>query len=122
MSKGLYYFAHPYSAYNKDGSRNSRGQEANFNLCCVRSALLILKGYNIYSPIAHSHPIQMGHPDLQDSIWYDLDNEVIDKTKWDGIIMSPDWDKSLGCIDEKERMENQGYTVLYYDDIMFGWK
>ena len=110
----LYYFAHPYSAYHADGSRNYRGQEANFNLCCVRSAELIMKGYNIYSPIAHSHPIQMAHPDLQDDIWYNLDNQVIDRMEWDGIIMAPGWEDSKGCVAEKERIESRGLEVLFY--------
>jgi len=82
----------------------------------------MLKGYNIFSPIAHSHSIQMAHPDLQDEIWYDLDNEVIDKTAWDGIIMAPGWQKSTGCVAEKTRIVVMGLPVLYYDDIMFGWK
>jgi len=115
---GVWYFAHPYTVRDEDGKRDYRGQEANFNMCVVRSAQLMIRGYNLYSPIAHSHPIQMACPDLQDDIWYRLDNEFIDVTDWEGIILAPGYEKSEGCVQERKRIAKRGLEVKYYDKIM----
>lgn len=115
---GVWYFAHPYTCRDEDGKRDFRGQQANFNMCCYRSAQLIMQGYNIYSPICHSHPIQMAHPKLQDDVWYRLDNEFIDSTNWVGIILAPQWETSDGCVQERQRIAKQGGEVKYYSKIM----
>jgi len=119
---GLYYFAHPYTCKDKDGNFVSEGEESNFQLCNIRAAKLINAGYNVYAPISHTHPIHRACPEFlarhEHELWYQLDNEVIDKTNWDGIILAPGWEKSSGCKAEKERIEARELPVLFYLDIM----
>lgn len=121
-NRGLWYFAHPYTCKDKDGNFVPAGEEANFNLCNARAAELFLVGYNVYAPISHTHPIHRACPEFlarhEHEMWYQLDNEFIDKTEWDGIILAPGWEKSSGCCAEKERIESQGKTVLLYADIV----
>jgi len=121
-NRGLWYFAHPYTCRDKNGNFVAEGEEANFNLCNMRAAELLIKGYNIYAPISHTHPIHRSCPVFlakqEHELWYQLDNEVIDKTNWDGIILAPGWENSSGCKAEKERIEARGLKVLYYNDIV----
>ena len=55
-------------------------------------------------------------------MWYDLDNEVIAKTNWDGIILAPKWEKSTGCVNERKQFKERGLPILLYSDIMEGNK
>lgn len=119
---GLYYFAHPYSCRDENGQCVLAGEDANFRICNFRAAELIKRGYNIYSPISHTHPIHMACSEFlarsEHELWYQLDNEFIDRTNWSGIILAPGWEKSSGCKAEKERIEKQGLPVLLYADIV----
>jgi hypothetical protein len=121
MNKGLWYFAHPYTCKDDNGNYVHAGEEANFRLCCQRSGELLMRGYNIYSPIAHTHPIHIHTPELlrrhEHDMWYGLDNDVIAKTSWEGIILAPRWETSSGCIGEKEQFEARNLPIKYYDEI-----
>ena len=121
-TKGLWYFAHPYTCKDKDGNYVLEGEEANFRLCCWRSAQALLRGYNVYSPIAHTHPIHTASPELltikEHDVWYALDNEFVMKTDFEGIILPPGWDNSKGCIAEAKLMRELGREVIYFEDIM----
>ena len=123
-NSGLWYFAHPYTCKDKDGNFVSEGEEANFHLCNIRAAELLDRGYNIYSPISHTHPIYRASPSMlarrEHELWYHLDNEFIDSTSWAGIILAPGWEKSSGCRAEKELIEAKGLPVLLYANIMNG--
>ncbi len=113
-TKGLFYFAHPYTAKDQDGNYVHAAETANFNLCCYRSGQLLLRGFNVYSPISHTHPIHEATVEFlrnhEHKIWYDLDNEFIDKTDWSGIILAPGWDNSDGCRAERERFVGIGHA------------
>jgi len=122
MTKGLYYFAHPYTCRDSDGNYVHAGEEANFRLCCVRSGELLRRGFNIYSPVIHSHPIHIATPEFlknhEHEMWYELDNEFIARTCWNGIIMAPEWEKSTGCTHEKKMFEDMGLQVFYYQNMI----
>ncbi|MCP5019619.1 MAG: DUF1937 family protein [Ketobacter sp.] len=121
-NRGLWYFAHPYTCRDKDGNFVSMGEEANFALCNYRAAVLLDKGFNVYSPISHTHPIYRASPSMlarqEHELWYQLDNEFIDNTDWSGIILAPGWENSSGCKAERERIEARGLKVLLYTDIV----
>lgn len=122
MNKGLWYFAHPYTVKDKNGNYVPNGEEANFRLCNYRASRLLLAGYNIYSPISHTHPIHIACPEFlathEHEKWYQLDNDFINKTDWNGIILAPNWKNSSGCKAEKEQFELRNLPVLYYSDII----
>jgi len=121
-SKGFYYFAHPYTCRDKDGNFVSEGEQANFELCNQRAARLIELGYNIYSPISHTHPIHRASPVFlgrhEHEAWYVLDNEFIAKTQFDGIILAPGWENSSGCVNECRQFEERGLKVLMYEHVL----
>jgi|SRR3989344_7267019 len=118
----LYYFAHPYTIKDKNKNNVHGAQEANFNLCCIRTAELLKKGYKIYSPIVHSHPIHIRDPKFLKSneykLWIELDKAMINKTKFDGIILAPEWRTSKGCMNEYKEFRKKGSKILFYEDII----
>ena len=120
---GLWYFAHPYTCQDKDGNYVPEAEDANFMLACMRSGDLLLRGYNIYSPICHTHPIHRACPTLlkakEHMLWYLLDNEFIDSADWKGIILAPDWEDSKGCVAEYKRIAGKGGEVKEYSKIMY---
>uniref|UniRef100_A0A6M3JWF8 DUF1937 domain-containing protein n=1 Tax=viral metagenome TaxID=1070528 RepID=A0A6M3JWF8_9ZZZZ len=120
--KGLWYFAHPYTCKDKDGNYIQAGEEANFRLCCWRSSRLLLAGYNIYSPIAHTHPIHMACPEFlarqEHEMWYQLDIDFISRTSFTGIILAPGWKESKGCVLEKEWFEDHDRRILTYEEAV----
>jgi len=115
---GFYYFAHPYTCKDQNGNYCLPAENAQFNICNQRAGKLMMAGYNIFSPISHSHPIHLATPAfLSGEVhgqWYDWDNEFIQKCNFDGIILAPGWEKSIGCVAEKKLFESQGKRVLYY--------
>ncbi len=119
---GVWYFAHPYTAKDKQGNYVPEAEEANFNICNYRAAELLKRGYNIYAPISHTHPIHRACPEFlkmhEHDIWYKLDNEVIDRMDWAGIILAPGWEQSNGCCAEMTRIKNRDLPVLLYVDII----
>lgn len=120
MNTDLWYFAHPYSVW-KDGERDHEAEKRNFELCNVRAAVLLELRYNIVSPISHSYSICQALPNGDGFDWYALDNLIIAKTDFRGIILAPGWENSKGCVDEKERFESLAKEVLLFVDITKQW-
>ncbi len=90
----VYYFAHPYTVRDADGNFVPEAEEANFQLCCQRSARLIEAGFNIYAPICHTHPIHRASPSFlavhEHQRWYELDNALMGagyEEAWDSCVI-----------------------------------
>ncbi|KKN66042.1 hypothetical protein LCGC14_0475200 [marine sediment metagenome] len=122
LGKGFYYFAHPYACRDANGVFVPEGEEANFQLCNQRAARLIELGYNIYSPISHTHPIHRASPVFlarhEHEAWYVLDMEFMAKTNFDGIILAPGWENSKGCKMEKKYFVDKGLIVVELKQIL----
>ena len=112
----LWYFAHPYTAPDK------RAELANFNLCCIRTAKLMKRGYFVYSPICHTHPVHMAWPEFlvndERELWIALDMLIIKRTDFTGLILAPLWEQSGGCCGEREQFIKDGKPIKLYEDIM----
>lgn len=122
MNKGLWYFAHPYTCKDKDGNYVPEGEEANFRLANYRAARLIKAGYNVYSPISHTHPIHRALPAFlarhEHELWYELDLDFLKRTKFAGIILAPGWTQSKGCGMEHDWFLKKHLPRVNYSDII----
>jgi len=125
MKPGFYYLCHPYSA------KTEKDKATNFELCCIRTGKLLLKGYNIFSPIVHSHTIETACPEIQKwpeknkwQFWMDIDIAILEQVGFTGAILAPGWGKSKGCKKEYEwflshrKVDGTPYDILKYYDIM----
>ena len=116
----LYYFAHPLTARDSCGNRSEEREYLNYLNSLQRTAKLLSLGYNVISPIPHSYKIneELKKLRIEDYGWYSLDNEMIEKTNFNGIILAPNWESSFGCREEKKKFEEKGLEVLLYEDIV----
>ena len=82
--------------------------------------MLLDAGFVIFNPLTHSHPLdklQKRDPEF----WYDFDLKFLNKCN--GIIMSPGWGSSKGCILELKRAKDlikKGilFEILYYEELV----
>jgi hypothetical protein len=93
----LAYLATPYSKY-------PMGLHGAFVDACRLAARLIHSGVNVYSPIAHTHPIGTygGINPLDLTIWLPFDELMM--ARCDTLIVAhlPSWEKSKGIAQEIE--------------------
>jgi len=87
----LIYVGTPYTKY-------AAGIEAAFVDACKLTARLLSAGLNVYSPIAHTHPIAIhGRLDpLDHKIWLPFDAAIMGKSDAMIVAMLPTWDSSSG--------------------------
>ena len=126
MKPGFWYLAHPYSSKTKEGVI------ANYELARRRSAKLFLQGYNIFSPIVHSHSIEMASPEMlkwpiekRYKFWlYAIDFSILEYVGFTGVILAPGWGKSKGCKVEYEwflshkQPDGKPHEILKYSNLI----
>jgi hypothetical protein len=104
----LWYIATPYSKYHM-------GLEMAFIRACEISALFVKKGFKVFSPIAHTHPIAIhGNIDpLSHDIWIPFDETMMQLA--DGMVVCclKGWDESKGVGIEIGRFEEMGKPIFY---------
>jgi len=110
----LIYLASPYSKY-KDGP------EAAFKAVCQKAAEVMSMGYDVFCPIAHSHPIEehgfFGEKGDHD-FWLKQDFAILRKADELWVYMMPGWEKSYGVTKEIELAKARKIPIeyLYFDD------
>lgn len=124
MANQFVYLAGPYSAVGFDQhSENAKWlRDFRFKELNKKAAKLMEEGYLVFSPISHSHPIELdGMPDLKSGGWWlRQDFPVLKNVDKVIVYMLPGWDKSYGVKKEIEYAEKLGIPVLYHeylDDI-----
>ncbi len=88
------YLATPYS--HKDPAV----RQARFEAVTKAAGELIAQGHHVFSPITHSHPIALAHPDMptHHEYWRKFNESMID---WcDEVRVMPGWEESIGVTAE----------------------
>ena len=104
------YLASPYSHPDKSVREN------RFRAACKAASLLMVQGYLVFSPIAHSHTIAQyldNHLDLD--FWLEIDLSFLDSwadEMW--ILCIPGWWESKGIRREIEHAKKHGIHVSEY--------
>lgn len=124
---GLWYFGHPYTCYDIVPQKYLI-QEAQYQLCLQRTIKLIEAGWTVFSPIVHSHPIQLNslgllcHSRRDDMdlhrFMMNIDLVILRETNFCGLILAPGWEDSKGCNTEEEIFVNEQKPVLNYTDLV----
>lgn len=105
----LVYLASPYTIH-------PGGPEEAFQDACFATAYLIGElGMVVYSPIAHSHPLEHeGGLKLEHGEWLDFDREII--RRCDELIVFcsiPNWTESKGIAQEIAWFREAGKLISY---------
>ena len=108
MIDGLWYFAHPYDSTNNTPAKN-------YQLCNQRATKLMDLGYIIFSPITHSHPLNVIKKRSFES-WMSFDRLIMPMCM--GLILAPRWRESKGCKEEYEYFKSIGRMILFYEDLI----
>ncbi len=123
MNNKIYYLAHPYSPQDGSLTYSPSGQNQVKNNVMRSIELtnkLMDKGFNIFNPLTHSHSLD-SQKHRKSEFWYDLDLLFLER--FDGIIMSPEWQHSKGCMKEfqfaLDLVRNmESFEILFYNLIM----
>ena len=112
QAKGPWYLCTPYSLY-------PQGHEAAWLEACRIAARLMRAGVNVFSPIAHSHPIAMhGNLDhLSHDLWLKQDLAHIEVAPGCIVACMPSWGESKGVAWEMERFSALGKPVYLLEPV-----
>ena len=106
----LVYLGTPYSKY-------PAGIDAAFRDAAALTAKLIIKGVNVYSPIAHTHPIAVygGIDPLDHEFWLAFDAAMMAKSDALVVAMLAGWEFSYGLQHEIRVFRSAAKPVFRLD-------
>jgi hypothetical protein len=94
MVDKLIYLATPYNGFK--GTR-----EEAYHLACLKAAELMEKGYTVFSPIAHSHSIEVeSGMSKNGKFWLKQDFGILAYCDELWVYKLPGWDTSYGVAEE----------------------
>lgn len=106
LPRDLWYMASTYTAY--PGPR-----EEAFKLACKKAGELMVQGYVIFCPIAHSHPIEIeAHTPGTHDFWLGQDVTFLNLATGMFFYKLPGWEKSFGCNWEAAWMKAHDKPVI----------
>lgn len=109
---GFTYLASPYS----DSSPAIR--ETRFRAACRAAAKLMLDGKCVFSPIAHSHPVDLCFPSIQSGAFWKAQDIPILRHASELVVLKLDgWEESSGIQWEMELARTLHIPVTYMDPV-----
>ena len=108
MTDSLIYLASPYS-HPSEETRIER-----FRSVCATAAKLMAKGYKIFSPIAHTHPIaEAGQLPTGWDYWDSYDRAILSCCKEIWVLRLKGWEFSKGIGAELDIAKELGLTIRF---------
>ena len=112
LSRPIWYMASPYNHDDPDV------RQARFEAVCQVAASYLKQGLSLFSPIAHSHPIEVegfinggiAAPDA--SFWRDWDLPLMEACCGIITVTLPGWKDSVGVAGEEEFFRLSGLPVV----------
>jgi hypothetical protein len=105
----MIYLASPYS------HRLKRVREYRFQAACRAAAILMQNGLNIFSPIAHTHPISVHGLPGDWQYWRKYDEEHIRFCEALYVLMIPGWKESKGIREEIKLAAKLKKDIFYLE-------
>jgi len=109
------YLACPYS------STDSAEVLERFHRVNKAAGILMDMGYVVFSPITHSHTIEVAMERVKPwAYWQIQDLAILKRCDKLTVLMLDGWDKSVGVTDEIAFARKQGITVIYINPKELG--
>lgn len=108
----MIYLASPYSHADENIRRE------RFDAACKVAAHLMEAGHVVFSPIAHSHPIEQHMGEIHDTAWWmRQDLAFMEGCERMVILALPGWEMSKGVRMEREWFEERGRSVEFMEPL-----
>lgn len=111
IQRRVIYLAGPYT------SADAEGRIARFEALTVAAAGLIRQGHIVYSPITHTHPIDLHFVregvNLSSDYWCDFDETFMAVCTEMAILPLPGWESSSGIKRERAYFEARGLPIWF---------
>lgn len=108
----MIYLASPYSHTDENVRRR------RFEAACRAAAFLMEQGHVVFSPIAHSHPVEQNMAEIHDTAWWmRQDLAFMESCERMLILTLAGWDISKGVKLEREWFEARGRHVGFMDPL-----
>lgn len=103
------YLASPYSA------KSPKARDKRFRKVCRKAAALMLQGYRVFCPIAHSHPIEtLGMKKKHNGdFWLQQDFAVLTFCDELWVYCMKGWEDSYGIRKEIEYAQTRNIPIRY---------
>lgn len=121
----LTYLAVPYSYNSPDKRVRELVQRFRFETASRAAGYLLSSmGWNVFSPITHSHPIHVMYPEVRGDweFWKQIDTEYLQISKRIIVLTLPGWRKSTGVTAEIEIGHQLGLELLFIHPFNGGFK
>ena len=110
-SSGFIYLASPYSHPDK------AVRQQRFEAVCRVAAKLVAQGENVFSPIAHSHPLaEYGDlPPMDHEMWLRVDLAFLERCREMRIVKLDGWAQSKGVAEEISIADELGKPIRFIE-------
>lgn len=112
----LTYLAAPYSYKHRDPAVAKKVRQLRFEACTRAAGWCITQfAWNVFSPITHSHPLQVLSPILLGdwSFWQKIDTEFLQISQRIVVLTIPGWHNSIGVTAELKIAKQLGLELFY---------
>lgn len=110
------YIAGPFRALNADGSMNHWEQEQNIRRAEALALRVWQAGGAALCPHLNTRNFQGA---ASDHVW--LDGDLAMLAKCDAVLMTPDWERSVGARSEHALATERGMPVFYQLGTLTAW-
>lgn len=107
----MIYLASPYS------HSNPATRERRFRIVCREAARMMRHGQQVFSPIAHTHPIAQFDLPKGWEFWEEFDRWYISRCDEVVVLMLRGWRESKGVQAEIKIAEELGKPVSYIEPL-----
>lgn len=107
--KGYWYIATCYTKFEE-------GYEAAYEFACKVAAEMMMEGFEVFSPIAHSHSLSHHLPKevvFSHDFWMARDEPLMAQAVGLVVCMSPNWEESKGIAHEIDFFRARGKPIMY---------
>lgn len=111
----LIYLASPYTSGEPDPVRQNDEQLRRTAMVSRLAGKMLKRGYNVFSPIAHSATIVENSHEPPHDVWMRLDLEILKRCDVLMVFQLHGWDTSSGIAQEMELAEKHGIPICSVD-------